>query len=379
MSNPLEPKDLPKQEQEAKPGIRQMMPWFGPEEEQAVSNYMRSGGWLTEFDKTREFEDLISRYVGAKHCVVVSNGTVSLIVTMIALGLKPRDEVLVPDFTQVASGNSVIPTGAKPIIVDIDRNDLCMDLGLAQKKLNSNTKAVVAVSLNGRCPRINEFVEFARQHSLYLIEDAAQSLGSRVEGKHLGTFGDVGSFSFSTPKIISTGQGGALVTNNSHLDELFRKIKDFGRAESGVDKHVTLGYNFKFTDLQAVVGLEQMKKLPWRVKRKERMYEIYRELLQSIPQVKFIQTDTKETPPWFMDILCEKREGLIKYLSERGVGTRPFYPPLHTQMPFATRSQGEFPVSKEISGRGLWLPSSSFLTDDQIRFVCSEIRHYYAS
>ncbi|MDA4122228.1 MAG: DegT/DnrJ/EryC1/StrS family aminotransferase [Thaumarchaeota archaeon] len=357
--------------------IEQMAPWFGREEADAVAEYMRSGAWITEYARTREFEDALANFAKSQRCVVVSNGTVSLFVALLGLGVKPGDEVIVPDLTQIASANSAILAGARPVLADISPDDLSLDLADVKRKLTDKTKAIVLVSLNGRCPRIREYVEFARSNSLRLVEDAAQSLGSQVDGKQLGTFGDVGSFSFSTPKIISTGQGGALVTDDLKLDENFRRIKDFGRIASGVDKHVTLGYNFKFTDLQAVVGIEQMKKLPWRVERKKKMFDLYRESLSRVEQVKFIDTDTKQTPPWAIDIICEKRESLISFLSRNGIGSRTFHPPIHTQMPYALEPQGSFPVSEEVSRKGLWLPSSSFLTDEQILEICKEVKKFY--
>lgn len=358
-----------------------MEPWIGEEEKRAVMEYLDSGGWLTEFKKTREFEQMIANYVGSKYASVVNNGTVSLVIALMALGIRGGDEVIVPDYTMIASANAVILAGAKPVLVDIDRANLCLDLDLVEEAITPRTKAIMLVTINGRYPEMDKFVEFAHDHDLFLIEDAAQSLGSRCDGKHLGTFGDVGSFSFSAPKVITTGQGGALITDDKELYHGILKIKDFGRTQGGVDYHETMGYNFKFTDLQAVIGIEQMKKLDWRVERKKEMYELYRDLLEDVDEIEFIDTDLEDTSPWFIDILVregkEERDKLASFLDKKGIGTRPFYPAIHTQPPYSG-VKGDFRNSEYVSERGLWLPSASFLSDEDIERVCKEVKNYHA-
>lgn len=358
-----------------------MQPWIGKEEQKAVLSYLQGGGWLTEYKKTEELENMIARYIGVKHACMVTNGTVSLLVALLVLGIGKGDEVIIPDLTMIASANAVILAGAKPILVDINREDLCLDLDLAKKAITKRTKALMFVSLNGRSPDMNKVVAFCKKNKLYLIEDAAQSLGSKYKGQHLGTFGDIGSFSFSAPKIITTGQGGALVTNSDDLITKIRRIKDFGRVKSGVDEHITLGYNFKFTDLQAVIGIEQMKKLDFRVKRKKEIYALYKKTLSDIKQVQFFPTDLENTAPWFIDLIVENRIGLIKYLLKNQIGSRPFYPPIHTQAPYNewAKYQGKhFPVSEEISALGLWLPSSFSLTNEIILYICKVLKSFYS-
>jgi perosamine synthetase len=356
--------------------INQMEPWFGEEERHALIEYMDSGGWLTEYKKTREFEEMIASYVGSRYCTVLSNGTVTLFTALMALGVGPGDEVIVPDFTMIASANAVVLTGAKPVFVDISRSNLCLDLDLAEEAITPHTKVIMLVSLNGRSLDMHRAVELAEQHELYLVEDAAQSLGSSYRRRHLGTFGHVGSFSFSTPKVITTGQGGALVTDDAELADRIRKIKNFGRRQSGVDFHETLGYNFKFTDLQAVVGIEQMKKLNWRVQRKREMFALYRRELMDVPQVGFIETNLEETSPWFIDVLVPDPQALGSFLKERDIGTRPCYPSIHSQPPYGV--EGTFPVSNYVSAHGLWLPSSSFLSDEDITRICREIKAFFS-
>lgn len=360
--------------------ISQMEPWLGKEEIKAVTAYLRGGGWLTEFQKTKEFEEMIAKYVGSKYVSVVSNGTVSLFIAVSALDIGKGDEVLVPDFTMIASANAVLLAGAKPVFVDIEESTGCMDLQKAEKVLTSKTKALMYVSLNGRSGNMDDVVAFCKKNKLYLIEDSAQSLGSTWHGKHLGTFGKIGSFSFSAPKVITTGQGGAIVTDDPDIIDRVKKIKDFGRERSGVDKHIALGFNFKFTDIQAVIGIEQMKKLAYRVERKKEIFALYQKMLATCKQVTCIKTNLKETSPWFIDVLVEDREALIAYLKTNGIGSRPFYPPVHTQAPYNldVKKKQDFSISQMYAVKGLWLPSSTFLKNSDIIRICRVIIEFYA-
>ncbi len=358
--------------------IHQMEPWFDEREANAVRDYLLSGGWVTEFTKTREFERAIADYTGAAYCSVVTNGTISLTLALLACGVGPGDEVIVPDFTMAASPNAVQPTGATVRFVDIDRTTLCLDFERMCAAVGPSTRAVMLVTINGRSPaNIDEYVRFCRDRNIWLVEDAAQSLGSKSGGRHLGTFGDIGSFSFSAPKVVTTGQGGALVTDNERLIEAVRRMRDFGRPRGGADEYLSMGWNFKFTDLQAVVGLVQMEKLAWRVERKKAIYALYREWLGDVPQLALIPTNLEDTSPWFIDVLVEdgSRAALMAALKAAGIGSREFYPALHSQPVYALPEH--HPVAEAVAAKGLWLPSSSKLTDDQVRDVCGEIRRFY--
>lgn len=358
--------------------IPQMEPWFDDKEKLAISDYLDSGGWITEFKKTEEFEKMIAEYTGTKHCIAVNNGTVSLSLIAIAAGIKPGDEVIVPNFTMIASPNSIKILGAKPVFADVEKETLCLDLDIVKSAVTEKTKAVMLVSANGRYPKkgIEEFQRFCGENGLFLLEDSAQSLGSFYPGgKHIGSVGGAGSFSFSAPKIISTGQGGAIITNNDELNYKIRRLKDFGRSGGGLDIHDSIGWNFKFTDLQAVVGIEQMKKLDWRVKRKKEIFARYRHLLQDVEEVYLFDQDLEWTTPWFIDGLFEKRNGLMSFLKEKGIGSRLMYPPINKQE--AYNVPGEHPVSNLVGEKGLWLPSQSLLTDEQIDYICGTIKEYY--
>lgn len=360
--------------------IPQMAPLFGAEEKKAVCEYMDENGFITEYKRTEYFENQIAEFCGARHCIVVNNGTISLTLAALALGIGPGDEVIVPNYTMIATPNSIKMIGAEPVFVDVEPQTLCIDIGLLEKAITSKTKAFMLVSANGRFPKtdMSEYLALAQKYNIHLIEDSAQSLGSYYPGgQHIGTVGAVGSFSFSAPKIISTGQGGALITNDDAIAYKLRRLKDFGRASGGIDLHDTVGYNFKFTELQACIGIEQMKKLPERILRKKEIYKRYQQGLDQLPQVRLFDHDLQLTTPWFIDALVENRESLMTYLKEKSIGTRKMYPPINKQSAYGI--SGDYPVSENVGENGLWLPSAIQLTDTDVDYICESIRSYYNS
>ncbi len=356
----------------------QMRPLFGEEEKQAICEYMDEDGFITEFKRTERFEMMISDYTNSKHCIVVNNGTIGLTLAAIASEVKAGDEVIVPNYTMIATPNSIKMIGAVPVFVDVEPETLCLDIDKVKRALTSKTRAIILVTSNGRYPKsgIEAFERLADERNLILIEDAAQSLGSFYpDGRHAGRAGLVGSFSFSAPKIISTGQGGALITDNDAIAIKIRRLKDFGRSGGGNDIHDSIGYNFKFTELQACVGIEQMKKLPERIKRKKDIWRRYFFHLNKVPGIRLFEHNLLYTSPWFIDSIVEDREALMEHLQEASIGTRVMYPPINKQR--AYQIPGEHPVSNMIGSRGLWLPSSVQLSDDDIDRVSFAIREFY--
>jgi len=358
--------------------IMQMRPWFGDEEKRALAEYMDEDGFLTEFHRTAAFEEAIAKYTGARHCIVTNNGTISLTLAALATGVKAGDEVIVPNFTMIATPNSVRLFGAQPVFVDVERETLCMDINAARAAISPKTRAIMLVSANGRTPKagVKAFQDLCAEHGLILIEDSAQSLGSNYpDGTHIGRKGLVGSFSFSAPKVISTGQGGALITDDDAVAARLRRLKDFGRAKGGNDIHDVIGYNFKFTELQAVIGQEQMKKLPWRVARKREIYRRYKAGLEGVSEVSFFDQDLEHTTPWFIDVMVDDRARLEAHLKKAGIGTRVMYPPINRQQAYDL--PGSYPVAEEVGARGLWLPSASQLSDAQVDRITAAIRGFY--
>lgn len=370
--------------------IPQMEPNFSSEEADAVYDYMKSGGWVTEFKKSREFEQMICDYTGAKFCHLVNNGTLSLSLALLAVGVQPGDKVLVPNLTMIATPNAVKFIGCVPVFGDVSGDSLTLDMKEVKRICRKEKiKAVIHVSLNTRVGDLTHIKDFCTKNNISFIEDSAQSLGSFYKGKHVGTFGDIGSFSFSSPKIISTGQGGCLVTNDEELSEKIRRLKDFGRDGGGNDSHPYFGINCKFTDLQSVIGIEQMKKLPERVDKMKDTWKRYYDRLnqysvQSSHGIKiemFPPNNQEGTSwiPWFVDIYLSSekvRDNLMVYLKSKKIETRKVYPPINRQKIYESPDQ-DFPVSNDWAPRGLWLPSSSKLSHEDIDQVCQEIENFF--
>lgn len=358
--------------------IHQIEPFLAENDIEAVSDYLRGGGWLTEFQKTAEFEGLLSQFLNVQHTTVVTSGSSALYLALLALGIGPGDSVIVPDFTMIATPNAVRWVGAEVVLCDVDPQTLCLDLDKVQ--LRPDTKAMMYVPINGRSGEMSQVVEFCRQHNLLLIEDACQALGSNNGGQKLGTFGDVGVFSFTPHKIITTGQGGAVVTDDDVIAAKVRKLKDFHRVRPGVDQHDGIGFNFKFTDLQAVIGIEQLKIIDERIARRRENWQSYAGQLAHLDWLEFPPINAEETTPWFADVLLKgvEKQAFINDLKSHGIGARTFYPPIHTQPPYA-HCTGDFSVTTDIAARGVWLPSSIQLKPDEMQHIVATIKAFDAT
>ena len=362
--------------------IFQIEPSLDEDEKKEILEVMDSG-WYTESSKTREFEKKFAEYTGSKYAIAVTSGTTALYMGLKSLGIGKGDEVIVPDLTFVASPNSIEMTGAKPIMVDVSKKDLNLDISKIENLITKKTKAIMPVDFNGRGIEIKKIREIAKKNNLFLVEDACHAIGSQYNNKHAGTMSDVAAFSFSIPKIITTGQGGMIITNKKEIYEKCVGLKDFGR-EFGAKKnmlkafeHNTIGYNFKFTEFQASIGLAQLRKLSKRVKQKKSMFKKYKELLHNIKEIEFVDTDLKKETPWMIDIMVEKnRSKLIQYLENKLIQTRIYYPPIHRLRPYQNNDK-KFPITSNISDKGLWVPSSSSLKDSQLKIVCSEIKKFF--
>lgn len=350
-----------------KESIRQMQPSFSLEEANAVKDYVLSGGFLTEYRHTRELEARLADFIGIKHCFMVANGTLAISAALLAVGITKDSKVLVPTYTMVATANAVRLLGATPVFVDVSESTNTISPEIVRAHIEE-VDAVIHVSLNNRAQNIEEIVSICKTYNKPLVEDAAQSLGATYKGQALGTFGDIASFSFSSPKIISMGQGGCIVTNNDDLAVRIRRIKDFGRDEPGVEHYTAFGVNLKYTDLQAVVGLEQMKKLPARV---EAMSRIWAEYYDKLGDHMIAKADPGWIP-WFVEIFVDDRDSLAQKLRSIGIGVREVYPPIHAQPAYAQAMS--LHVAETIRERGLWLPSWSALNTKMVEDICHCIK-----
>jgi len=373
---------------EIKSGIHDMMNWnkmapimqhrptFEKEEALATYNYMNEDNFITEHKKTNELEQIICKYLRCKHCIMTTSGTVAIILSLMSLmslNLKEGDEVIVPNYTMIATINAVKFLKLVPIIIDVDPETYTLSCEEIRNNITIKTKCIIHVSLNNRYTKLDEIVKLCNDKNIYLIEDSAQSLGCKINGKSLGTFGNIGCFSLSTPKIISTGQGGFCVTDDDELAKKMNMIKNFGRKESGKDNFEVFGINFKYTDLQAVICIEQMKKLDYRVKRMREIYNLYYNALKNV--VKMIPPLNDEWLPWFVDIYISDREELSNFLKNHKIGVRPVYGEINKTNIY--NSDIILKNSNYACNNGLFLPSYITLNNDDILYICKLIKIYY--
>jgi len=341
--------------------------------------YVESGAWLTEHDKTRGLEAGICQLVGARHCIMVPNGTLALYAALVAAGVGPGDQVIVPDLTMVATANAVLMAGAEVVLCDVTRWDLCLDLQKCMTLCTDRTKAIVVVDLNGRAPRMTEALRFfTGDMGITIIEDACQAFGSSSGSRYCGTVAAMGCYSFSPHKILTMGQGGAIVTDDDDLAFRLRRLRNFGRDTGGTDDHKAYGVNLKYTDLQALVGLEQIGDLQWRFWEKEATYAFYRDRLEGVGDLEFLNLGHGEIP-WHVDVYTDRRDELAVYLENLGIGTRKMYPALHTLPPY-TSGHGhavDYPNSVRASARGLFIPSFLTITEIEALTVFETIKDFY--
>lgn len=359
------------------------IPWWSPElwgaETPLVLEVLKSN-YINEGQVTDAFERKVADIIGAKHGIACASGTAALFLSVAALGIGHGDEVLVPDATFIASANAVSLAGAKPVLVDIDRKTLTIDVADAERRITAKTKAIMPVHVSGRAADMQAIDKLAARHDLYVIEDAAEALCSKYQGKFLGTLGTTGCFSFSPNKTVTTGQGGIVVTNDDEIAGRIRELKDQGRPKRGTggdDLHPSLGYNFKLTNLQAAIGLGQLSYLQQRVETQRNIYRWYKKGLEGVKQLQLLPFDVEagETPQW-TDCLAQDRDQLADFLNNRQMGNRKFWHPLHTQKPYFV-APGDYLAAVETCAQALWLPSSYTLTEQDIVTVCAAIREFY--
>lgn len=358
------------------------LPWWSPRmtgAEAALVQQVIDSNYLNDGEVTERFEAEIARLLGARHAVACTSGTTAIMLGLAACGVGRGDEVIVPDVTFIATANAVRLAGADPILVDIDEDTLNIDPEAFRNAITARTKAVVPVHVSGRGAGIEAVVAIARERGLAVVEDAAEGFMSVVGGLPLGRHGDAGAFSLSPNKTITTGQGGIVVTDRDDVYGRLRELKDHGRPVRGTggdDVHHSLGYNFKFTNLQAAVGFGQLTDLQPRLDRQRAINQLYHELLGDLYGLRLLpfSIETGETPQW-TDAIVERRDELDAFLASHGAGCRRFWHPLHTQAPYR-RPDSDFPVASRVTPKALWLPSSFTLTDEDVTHVAKLIRGF---
>lgn len=363
--------------------INQIEPWIDEAELRELQRVIAST-FVVEHDLTKEFEQMTQNLTGARHAIAMCNGTMALFACLKAAGIEAGDEVIVPDITFVASANAVILAGGTPVLCEICEDTFGIDVAKADKLISPNTKAIMPVHLYGQSADMTAVDAFARKHGLKVIEDAAQGVDVKFEGRHVGTFGEMGVLSYYGNKTVTCGEGGMILTNDDELAKIVYRLKNHGRDVKGTFVHDHIGFNLSFTEMQAAVGIAQMKKLPRIVERKRQIYERYVAGLRGIARFRPVYMDPRCQPVfWFTSFLSDDIDALTAFLRERDIQTRRFFYPLHLQPCYLSTNivkniNDDFSISEKVFQRGLSLPSSYNLTDEQQTHVIETIQEFYA-
>lgn len=362
-------------------------PVITPESKQYVAEAMESG-WISSAGKyIGLFEQKFAEFLGVKHALTTTSGTTSIHLALVTAGIGPGDEVIVPDFTMIASVLPILYCGATPVFVDAEPETFNIDPNLIEAKITKRTKAIIPVHLFGHSADMDKILAIAKKHNLIMIEDAAEAHGATYNGKICGSMGDMGCFSFYGNKIITTGEGGMMVTNDDKLAERARLLKDLAHSPKKRFWHEEVGFNYRITNLQAAIGLGQLEHMKEFVAKKQWMDQEYRKRLGDIPGLRLPITKPHTTNVfWMYGVLVEDdfplaKDELRAALKERGVDTRDFFYSTASQpiMKRFTKPTEKFPVSVMLSERGFYLPSGLALTEEQVTYVCDSLRAIAAS
>jgi len=357
-------------------------PNFGTIEKKLVNQCLDTG-WISSIGNfVDQFSKEFSKTVKAKYSLPVSNGTVALHLALIALDIGKGDEVIVPALTFVASANSISYTGAKPVFVDIEPDTFNLDIQKLKSKITKKTKAIMTVDLYGNPVNFNQVKQICRKYKLKFISDSAESLGSFYKSKPVGSQADVSIFSFFGNKIVTTGEGGMLVTNDKKIYQTAKLYRDQGKDTSiHPYYHSVIAFNYAMTNLQAAIGIGQLRRLKTFVKQKREIALSYEKLLANIPGISFQKEQAyAQSNYWMFSILVNEqkfgrsRDELISYLKQKNIETRPFFYPLPLLPPYkTTQFSKNFPVTKKIAAQGINLPTFASLTNKQIKYICDSI------
>ena len=364
--------------------ILQIEPWI----DQKEANYIKkivSKTFLTEGNETKKFEKRFTLKCNSKYAIAVSNWTNGLYLALKSINITKGDEVIVPNLTFIATINAVIMSGATPVICEVEEKNLSIDLNHLSKIITKNTKVIIPVHLYGHCCDLDKLKKISKKNNIKIVEDAAQSLGAMYGKNYLGSIGTLGGFSFYGNKIITTGEGGIILTNSLNLKKKIYQLKNHGREVKGVFKHKTIGYNFMFTEMQAAIGNIQLDKLNKILKKKENIFKRYKLELSKIKKVKFMENLKKNKPVyWFSNIFLDDKKKLKKYLEKKGIQTRDIFYPIHRQPCYMKenkkiikRTKKEYTISDKIFNSGLSLPSSYSLSSAQQLFVINSIKNFF--
>ena len=342
-------------------------------------------GWISsEGPFIRRFEEQFATCVGRRHAIAVANGSMALDAAVTLLGLSAGDEVLLPSFTIISCAAAIVRAGLVPVVVDADFATWNIDVTKIEACITSRTKAIMVVHIYGLPCDMDPILDLAKQYGLRVIEDAAEMHGQTYRGRACGSFGDLSIFSFYPNKHITTGEGGMIVTDSDELAERCRSLRNLCFIPERRFVHEELGWNLRMTNLQAALGVAQLERLPLFIERKRMMGALYTDLLAGVPglQLPLPQTDYAKNIYWVYGIVLEETldfdaQEAMRRLADAGIGTRPFFWPMHEQP--VLRRMGHFtgvhcPTAERIARRGFYIPSGLALTESQIHTVAKTVR-----
>ena len=342
-------------------------------------------GWISsEGPFIKQFEDKFAARVGRKHAIAVTNGTAAIDAAVAALGIGPGDEVILPTFTIISCILQIVRSGATPILVDSDPITWNMDVAQIEARISPRTKAIMVVHIYGLPVHMEPVLEIAKRHSIRIIEDAAQMHGQTYRGKPCGSFGDISTFSFYPNKLITTGEGGMIVTDEDDLAAECRSLRNLCFQPNRRFVHERLGWNLRMTNIQAGIGLAQLERLEEFIKRKRHIGRRYHDSLSTIDGVQcpLPETDYARNIYWIFGLVIHESLGMdavaaMAHLADKGIGTRPFFYPMHLQPVLkkmgAVKPQC-LPKSELLSKQGFYIPSGVGLTDEQIDSVIEGVK-----
>ena len=349
-------------------------------DDKELSNVVESvkSGWISSKGSfISEFEKNFSSYIGKKFAVATSNGTTALHLAVSALGIGPGDDVIVPDFTFISPVNAVLYQRAHPVLVDVESNLWGIDPDLIEKKITKKTKAIIAVHIYGNSAMIDEIKDIAEDHDLFLIEDCAESIGAKYNGRKIGTRGIISCFSFYGNKIITTGEGGMCLTDDYQINKRMRILRDHGMSQNRHYWHEVVGYNYRMTNIQAAIGVAQLSKINRIIAKKKEIAKMYTEALHSKIDVQS-NYGMSDGVFWLFSILAKsisEKNRIIKALNNSEVETRNFFNPVHRMPPYSNLlfDPKEMKISTNLSKFGINLPSYPEITNSDINYISSLI------
>lgn len=339
-----------------------------------MSTWISSSG-----EYINRFEEDFSKYSDCKYGVAVSNGTVALHLALITLGIGEGNEVIIPDLTFAATINTVLHANATPVIVDVEENSWCIDPKEIEKAITSKTKAIIPVHIYGQACDMDAIMKIAKKYNLKVIEDCAEAHGAMYDGKKVGSFGDIGCFSFFGNKVITTGEGGMCTTNSLELNENMRVLRDHGMSKTKRYWHDVVGYNYRMTNLQAAIGLAQLERIEDIHKNRRKYEDNYKEILNSKDFTFQKNCENRRRITWLVSILLDEninKEDYLNQLKENGIDARPFFYPLSDMDIYKSYCNTPTPVTKMLSKRGFNLPTYESLKSlEEIRKCLRELKN----